>query len=659
MTRIPHLWLPLLFCLALTGLVRAETVNLQPGRGVSDLKPHLVYLSDPSASLGDVLKRYLAGGFSRSLKASMLDWNYAPEAWAAVEIFNATLDDGRAPDPLVLTVDLPLVSELDAYVIRQSGFTENLINYSIFEPFEPQDHSVTRLRTPVFTVAPQEKVTVLVNFKFGPFQSFKMALETPAELEASAFASGITHTAFYAFTISCLIFFFGFHLAMKNWIGLLFAVQFSVGLAFIAYIDGLWFRFFFPDRPEFQSPVGFFLLFALSGTGFVIAGRSLAGSARGSPLSRALTSLALLSAAGFLVSLYSPGTYAALFGYGLVALMFAAVFLASRSWRAHEGAIHLAGLLISALGAVFILLLIAAVVLGIRAEVLPVATAVKGLFSVLLIATMTSLTAHIINLRRKHADAVRAQMAALEAEAKSSRDLLVAERNYTRAQELARLRQRQLATASHDLKQPIASLRLSFENLAGELTPDVRQRLTEAFDYMEALSASYLEKPAGETEDGGSDTPDPAASGRPEIYDVSLVLDTVQRMFGEEAVSKGLELRRISSSRKIDVAPVVVLRILSNLVANAVNYTERGKVLIGVRNRGERIDLCVLDTGKGMDENEIRSFSEAYVKGETSEGHGLGLAVCFDLARENGLTLTCRSERSRGTGFFLSLPAAG
>ena len=163
MTRILHLWALLFFSLLVTGIARAETVRLEPGQGIGDLKPHLVYESDPSASLADILNRFRSGKFSPTLKASLLETNYAPEAWAAVEIVNATLNDGRAPDPFVLTIDLPLVSELDAYVIRESGFTESLISYSIFEPFAPEDHSVTRLRTPVFDIAPQERVTLLVR----------------------------------------------------------------------------------------------------------------------------------------------------------------------------------------------------------------------------------------------------------------------------------------------------------------------------------------------------------------------------------------------------------------------------------------------------------------------------------------------------------------
>ncbi len=670
MTRTLNLLVVLFLGVLLSGAALAETVNLQPGRGAADLKKSLTYLSDPSASLGEILKRFRDGQFERSLNASALETNYAAEAWAGVRIFNATLDDGRAPDPFVLTIDLPLVSEVDAYVIRNSGFTENLINYSIFEPFVPEDHSVTRLRTPVFEIAPQEEIILLVNFKFGPFQSFDMALETPVELEASAFASGITHTAFYAFVISCLVFFFGFHLAMKNWIGLLYALQFSVGLGFIAYIDGLWFRFFFPDNPDLQSPVGFFLLFALSGTGFLISGRSVVVDGKETKLSIALTLFAGLSVLGFVVSLFSPGTYAAFFGYVLLAAMFVSMFFAGGSWRRHEGAIHITALVISALGSLLVAGLIVVMVLGSRAEIIPVSTAVKGIFSVLLIATMTGLTAHIINLRRKHAEAVRAELEALEAEAKRSQELLETERNYSRARELASLRQRQLATASHDLKQPITSLRMNIDSLSNYLDPQVKQRLTEAFDYMEALSNDYLRETTPDQEDGDpaeekaeeATVPNSSSSQAnetlQEAYEVSLVLDTVHEMFKEEAISKGLQLRKVGSSKTISVPPLIVMRIVSNLVSNAVKYTEQGTILIGVRGNGNSMDLCVFDTGPGMNEDEVRTFSKAYNKGENSSGHGLGLSVCFELSKENGMDLTCETRKSEGTRFTLKIPLA-
>ncbi|WP_299483855.1 sensor histidine kinase [uncultured Roseibium sp.] len=665
-----RLVLLLFFCLFASVGGRAETVALEPGRGVADLRDKLTFFSDPSKSLGDILRLYRAGGFSPDLDTTMLEWNYAPEAWAGVEIHNDTLDDGRSADPFVLVVDLPLVSELDVYVIRESGFTEALIDYSIFTPFVAENHSVTRLRTPVFEIEPQEKVIVLANFKFGPFQSFRMALETPAELEASAFASGVTHTAFYAFCISSLVFFFGFHMAMKNWIGMLYALQFTIGLALIAYIDGLWFRFFYPDTPGFQSTVGFFLLFVLSGTGFLISSRSVKDEPGAKKLSVALSSLSLLSVLGFVISLFSPGTYVALFSYVLLVLMFIVMFVASGIWRRRHGAIHLTSSLIAVTGILLGVGLVGLLVAGSRAEIIPVSTAVKSVFSVLLFATMTGLTAHIINLRRQHSKAVQAEFSALEAEAKRSQELLVAERNYTRARELASLRQRQLATASHDLKQPIMSLRMNVDSLATEMEPEVRSRLKEAFDYIEALSNDYLRQTTPDSADSGpaddknvgietNDSPVDGDQGtETEIYEIALVLDTVHEMFREEAVSKGIELRRVVSSKCVSVPPLTMMRIVSNLVSNAVKYTEAGKVLFGVRSQEGYLNLCVYDTGKGMDESEIAEFAQAYKKGESSEGHGLGLSVCYELARENGMELSCVSRKGQGTKFVLTVPLA-
>ncbi|MBN9671015.1 sensor histidine kinase [Roseibium aggregatum] len=662
MTRFPRLGIVLLFSLFLTGYAGAETVNLQPGQGISSLKPHMTYLSEPMLSLGDALKRYRSGDFHREMTTSMTDWNYAPEAWAAVEIFNATLDDGRGVDPFVLTLDLPLVSEAEIYVIRDSGFTENLLRYSLFEPFAPQQHSVTRLRTPVFEIAPQERVTVMVGFKFGPFQGFKMALETPVELETSAFASGISHTAFYSFAISCLIFFAGFHMALKNWIGLLYAVQFAFGLGLIALIDGLWFRFAVPDDPEYLGKIGFFLFFAVSGLGFFISSRSFVRDGRETGLSLALLALSLFSVAGYLASLYSPGTYVTIFGNLLIVLMFVSFFISSATWRRKEGDVHLSSMLISAFATLAVVFLVAVMIVGSRAEIIPSATAVKGIYFILLLSTMTGLTTHIVQLRRTHANAVASQLEALEAEAKRSQELLVAERNYTRARELASLRQRQLATASHDLKQPIMSLRMNIDTLTANVEPGVRQRLREAFDYIEALSNDYLretspaEDDPGSAEDGegGAETTD----AEQEVYEAGLVIDTVFEMFREEAVSKGVDLRRVPSTLKIAVPPLILMRIVSNLVSNAVKYTVSGRVLVGARRRKDRLLLCVCDTGPGMDEAEVAEFATAYRKGETSEGHGLGLAVCYELSRENGMELGCHSRKGCGTVFSLSVPLA-
>lgn len=625
-------------------------LDLRPGQSITDLGSRLLYASDPAADLGTMLGRFRDGGFSPDLDARLLETNYAPEAWGAVEIFNDTISDGRAPDPFAISLYLPVVSEVDIYIVRQDGLTENLLQYSIFAPFDGEQHSVTRLRTPVFQLAPQERITLMVNFKFGPFQSFKMALETPQDLEESAFLDGIWLAAFYAFSLACMLFFVGFFMALKDWISLLYAALFLMGLGVIAFVDGLLFRFFYPNAPEAQSLVGFFLIFALSGSGFLLAAQGFSGEGS-RRAARVMLGLAVLSLIGFLASLASPGTFVAVFAYALAGVMPVAVLLGTGAWRKRQGRADTTAWWLAVIVAVSITAVFAALIFGWRSDSLHIMGAIRAIYVILLIATITNFAAHILFIRRQHALEVAAKLAALEAEAKRSQELLEAEQNYSRARDLAQMRQRQLATASHDFRQPLASLRMTMDSVGKDLDPALRARLAEAFDYMETLTGDYLDQTTGE-----ADPPAPSQEHETEAYPLSMILQTVWQMFHEEAISKGLRLRACDSSLTVTVPAIVLMRIVSNLASNAVKYTESGGVLMGVRRRATGPEIWVCDTGAGLSINEINEFRQEGRKGAQSKGHGLGLAVCFGLAQDHGLDLTVSSQPGQGTVFRLSLP---
>lgn len=630
---------------------QVTAVELRPGQGIPYLEVHLSYATDPGADLATMLGRFRTGQFGPALDLHMLDTNYAPEAWAGVVLNNDTIADGRAPDPFAITLDIPIVSEVDLYLVRQDGLTENLLAYSAFAPFDPGQHAATRLRTPIFEIAPQERVILLAHIKFGPFQSLQMALETPGELESSTFSSGIALAAFYAFSFACLVFFVGFFMALRDWTSLLYACLYFFGLALVAMTDGLLFRFFYPARPELQSAVGFFILFALSGSGFLLAGQGFARS--GAPrMARAVHALALLSALGFLASLASPGTYAAIAAYLLLGLMVVLALAGGGTWRQRQGAIHAMSLWLAVGTVAAIVAVLVLVATGWGGNAVRPALAIKLIYATLLIATITSFAAQFILIRRQHAQAVAEKVAALEEEAKRSQELLAAEQNYSRARDLAQMRQRQLATASHDFRQPLTSLRMTLDGLGDQVNPELRKRLGEAFDYMEELTGDYLTETA-------PDTPaPPTTDGETEPYALSLILQTVHQMFHDEAVSRGLRLDMVESSAEVTTPPIVLMRIVSNLVSNAVNYTSAGRVLIGARRRRAGPVLWICDTGPGMTLKEIETYRQEGRKGAQSDGHGLGLAVCFGLAAEHRLELSVMSEPGRGTVMRLTAQSA-
>lgn len=150
-----------------------------------------------------------------------------------------------------------------------------------------------------------------------------------------------------------------------------------------------------------------------------------------------------------------------------------------------------------------------------------------------------------------------------------------------------------------------------------------------------------------------------AAQVSADTVPVDLLLRNVELMFREEAETKGLEFRVRGTDTAVTVDAMAAMRIVSNLVANAVRYTQRGKILVGCRRRGDRIAIVVADTGPGMDGNELaRMFREGErcSSAADTEGSGLGLGIVQRLAAECGFPLRVASIPGRGSSFSVELP---
>ena len=130
-------------------------------------------------------------------------------------------------------------------------------------------------------------------------------------------------------------------------------------------------------------------------------------------------------------------------------------------------------------------------------------------------------------------------------------------------------------------------------------------------------------------------------------------------------------LRQRDTTRAVLADPMLVERILRNLLANALRYTGRGGVLIGVRRRGpaepsgaERVVVEVWDTGDGIAvEDQAHVFREFYQLNHNRardhrKGLGLGLAIVQGLCETMGARVTLSSRPGRGSVFRLTLSAA-
>lgn len=201
------------------------------------------------------------------------------------------------------------------------------------------------------------------------------------------------------------------------------------------------------------------------------------------------------------------------------------------------------------------------------------------------------------------------------------------------AERVNREKSRFLAAASHDLRQPLQALTTFNDVLArrvedNELLELVRNQ-GECLQTMRDLLNALLDVSRLET---GAVTP------VVKEFPVGELLHRITAKFLRTAQDKGLVLRMIHSTADICSDPMLLDQILCNLVSNAIQYTQSGKVLIGCRRRGSMLRIEVWDTGIGIPEEKRKLiFNEFYQIDNSArdrdKGLGLGLAIVKHTAR--------------------------
>ena len=145
---------------------------------------------------------------------------------------------------------------------------------------------------------------------------------------------------------------------------------------------------------------------------------------------------------------------------------------------------------------------------------------------------------------------------------------------------------------------------------------------------------------------------------RERVDPATLVEDAVSA-FGSQADSQGVRLSADVSPGipPIDVDPVRVSEVLSNLLSNALRHTPPGgTVTISVAPEAQGVAFAVEDTGTGIPADALPHVFDRFVKGEGSHGAGLGLAIARSLVEAHGGELSARSAPGRGTTMRFVLP---
>ena len=266
-----------------------------------------------------------------------------------------------------------------------------------------------------------------------------------------------------------------------------------------------------------------------------------------------------------------------------------------------------------------------------------------------------AISAFAVNNHKSVMDAIRLRFENRELVDRLSEQKAAADASRQEAESANLAKSRFLAAASHDLRQPLHALGLFQNALEMHVHPggeQIMHRMKASIDALGGLFDGLLD--ISKLDAGVVDV-------HPRSIMLEPLLSTLAAEFRAEAEEKGLSLERQTDDVCVRADPVMLERILRNLLSNAIRYTDSGRVRVVAFRQGEEVQISVEDTGRGIPEEDWENIFSEYHQLRTSDrdrakGFGLGLAIVHRLCRLMDARLTMTSKQGQGSVFTIALP---
>ncbi|HEU4619314.1 MAG TPA: sensor histidine kinase [Gammaproteobacteria bacterium] len=651
------------FCLLATASLHAQTLDLYPDRPDRSLASIVRYVQLPG-SPADTLPqaRALPASAYAPIGKRYIDFGSTPDTiWLRLELHNAS----ATATGWVLSFNARFMTELTAFL--DGGSRRVLLRQTERSTFGERPIRHRFLAVP-FSLEADERAELLIGYRSKGGTALPLSIETPASYDARYAREDAINLAAYAAVAFLIVLTVLQAFAFRQPSQKTYALYLGATLAYILHMDGLTFEYLWPGHPVWNSyaAVPFGCVMSITALMF---GRSFVETRRVAPaydkLMLALIVVAAVTNVGGLVA-----SEAAVKGFAyLIASLTAAACLGAAvlAYLRKRSAMRFFVLgwtgVFSGVFATSLANNFSALIPRTTANMIPKLTI---MFDALMFYMALADRARAWRVERDYAQ--RREVEALQKQQEIAERLHDAERERLEALIVAQTKSRQLAMASHDIRQPLTSLRLTLDRLAGSGDFGLMAAgFKQSIDYLDRLTKEYSEEArlgenGGNAEDGesGRGIAKSAALPTTNVFDVESLLQNVDLMFREEAEAKGLAFRCRGAGGRVRGDAMAAMRIVSNLVANAIKYTRRGKILVGCRRRAAHITVVVADTGPGIPLEELDRVLEPRVRGSTARdtvGEGLGLGIASALAEQHGYAFRCRSKPGRGTAFFVDLPS--
>jgi len=620
----------------------------------ADLVPHVEAYLDPDWSRTVEDMAGADAGLFRKLPRDVVDFGYTKAMiWLRFRLRNATADQSR----WVIYFRENFKQVFQVHVIHADGRIETPLRQDVSTGFGTRPIAYPELASPL-RIQPGETATVLVRYWSEGASYLPLQIETPTSFSAIAAKRTGKNFLYYGMILLLIV---GALVALaifRRTVFLAYVAYTTSMLVFVMHADGVAFQYLWPGFPGFNSVASM-----VAGSGLIIFGaiyaRVFLKTAELHPIvDKMLLAVILVTLAVDATALVYDTQQIKRF-LVLLSLIALVSFTVAGGVAARKRFKEVRFFVLAWSGAVLsALLMTLRHWLGIEVS----QDFQYDSMRVVMVFDASMMGLAIVDgynqLRASRQAALAAGLQQARQNLELSGRLQDLERQVSLADELARSQGLALKDTMHDLRQPLNALRLRIHGVlnAGQDPEASRPDIENAFRYLENLVNERLA-------DGEGALAAAAAQAGQDDDAIGLndILSSIHQMFLPDAAAKGLRFRLAPTSAEVAAPPLRLMRVVSNLVANAIKYTEAGGVLIGTRRRRGRIDIEIHDTGPGMSAADFERALGRAVRLDANpgfaEGHGLGLAIACQIAAAEGWTITRDRRRKTGFGIAVSLPA--
>lgn len=611
-----------------------------------DLAPFACVHADEGRTLTlDTMVSPQGAALLKPVESGLVDFGFgSARYWVQVGLQNLS----QQPATWWVTHDIPVADDLNVYLVRQGAPPRLLLNLTSDDPFGARPIPHRHLVSPV-PLEGGETVQLLISYVTRQATEMPLFAETVPGFFARTQDDTVQIVALTALILGMGLISTVYLYGLEGRRAFVYGAYVLTSSVLLFLMEGYAFQYLWPLMPAFNqvalaifAPVSIALglLFVSSFT--ETPGRHphlyrLALFVAGMLVACSVFSAALMHTVWYKMMTLSIVCAAALTQVTLAAVAFR---------RSQSGALMLL-VGFGALAAAFIFGTVGYMTEGLFPQEW-VGIAIRLGFLSEAIAFSAAIALRIRTARRERDASLRTQLRLSEERLRLSEALRRAETDRQQAAEVAQKSREALASAAHDIRQPLASIQMALAG--GEAA---RERIEGSLSYLDGILRASLENQDLPLGAGDADPPDAGAAER---FAADIILSNIAGMFRGEAQKLGIDLRIVPSTAIILADPLSLMRIVGNLVSNALHHASAERVVLGCRRRGGRIYLEVHDNGVGIAEPDLARMRQRGSKGDGSGGHGLGLAIAADLAERQGFDFDLVSERGRGTVGRVAVP---